>query len=227
MTASTEILTAIAAWAPKPAPAVEAQAALAAIFEGEGGRSFRELFSGGTLLTPGNPSIESLGSRRLWTGSLAAFPDWGGAKLANGTITHAAGAGQDEPATDAEVSRLTGIAGFEPIDQLDKNWFLAQHDFTARGGQDLLAALMAGHPELVTTYLIKVWPGGADSGFVKRYAANLAALKALSVPPPLPPPPYAGMAPLKLSLALLLKPSSDGHSLELTAEQLTAGPTGS
>jgi hypothetical protein len=225
MTASTEILTAIAGWAPKPVAASEAQAALAAIFEGEGGRSFRELYSGGELLMPDHPNIEIMGKRRLWTGNLAVFPDWGGAELDDRrTKTHAAGAGQDEPATWQTIGRLTGVTGFEPTDQLDGNWFLAQHDFAARSGQDLLAALQAGHPELVTTYLIRVWPGGADRSFAKRFAANLAALKALSMPPPPPPPPYAGMVPQRLSVELLLKPASDGHSLELTAEHLTAGP---
>lgn len=221
MTASSEVLTALAAW-PQP---IQAQACLAAIFEGEGGVSFRTLFGSGKLLQPANPNIQVSGNQRLWTGSLASFPDWGGAELADGTVTHAAGAGQDEPATVQAVAALSGITGFEPADQLNLNWFLASHDFAARGGGNLLAELVAGHPELVPVYLVKVWPGGADSGFAKRYANNMAALQAMALPPPPPPPPpppYAGFAPVKLSLALTIAPAADGKSLEVALDQAAA-----
>lgn len=229
MTATQEILTAILAW---NQPLV-VQSAMAAIIEGEGGRSFRELFSSGTLLQPANPNIQVINpgttqQRRLWTGSLAGFPDWGGVKTSDGVITHAAGAAQDEPATWKTVGQLNGTIGFEPTDQLNGNLFLAEHDFAARGGGDLLAALNAGRPELVTCYLIKVWPGGADPGFVKRYGANMAALMAMSAPPPPPPPapppmpPYAGRPPVNFSLGLVIAPSPDGETLVVSISEMSA-----
>ncbi len=170
MTASPEILDELR----KSSLAVEARACLAALAEGEGGASFRSLYDG-----------------TLWTGSMAAFPDWPGKTGPTGKPTHAAGAWQDQPATYHDVAAITGDASFEPSSQVKNNWALAIHDFKANsGGGDLLATLQAGPSNLsaVQQGLVTTWPGGADAGFAARYADNLAALSASPAPQPSPPP---------------------------------------
>jgi hypothetical protein len=127
-----------------------------------------------------------------WTGSLGAFPPWPGATV-GGLTTHAAGAWQDEPATYAEITALTGNPGFEPQDQIANNWVLAVRDFGARSsGADLLAALKAGQYVAVSAALRTTWPAGADGEFGDRYTAALPLFEAApppSPPPPAPPPP--------------------------------------
>ena len=68
---------------------------------------------------------------------------------------------------------------FSPASQISNNWLFAQERFKSRAGRDLLATLVAGGTVLadIPAYLGSTWPGGADSGFAKRYAANLAALQ--------------------------------------------------
>jgi hypothetical protein len=214
VTASAEVFAELAR-APLP---VEARAFLAAVFEGEGGVSFRTLFGAGKLLAA-HPNVAETAAGRLWNGDLGVFPPWPGAILANGVVTHAAGAGQDQPRTWAAIGELAGIVGFAPQDQIAGNWFLAQHDFMARGGGDLLAALQAGRLLDIPTYLGRVWPGGADARFPKRYAANLAVL---SAPPPAPPPPFIGLPPLELTILCTLAPSDDGQSAIVAVKQAAA-----
>jgi hypothetical protein len=67
------------------------KAFLAAIAEGEGGRTFNILY-GSTL----------------WTGSMTAFPPWPGVLVGRGWMTHAAGAFQFEPASYADAAKISG-----------------------------------------------------------------------------------------------------------------------
>lgn len=175
MTGTTDVLTALRG----SGLLVEAQAFLAAIAEGEGGTTFRVLFSGGTLLED-NPNVVTVKGRRSWTGELGEFPNWAGARLANGLISTAAGAFQDTKTTwNSEIVHLAGTkTDFSPETQIANNWIFAQSRFKSRSsGHDLLDTLQHGSTDDVTMYLGKTWTGGADSGFTKRYAANLVALK--------------------------------------------------
>lgn len=167
MTATAEILDELR----RSMLAIEARACLAALAEGEGGTSFRLLYDGS-----------------LWTGSMAAFPDWAGATGPTGRPTHAAGAWQDQPATYRDISAITGDSSFEPASQIKNNDALATHDFKARTGGDLLTTLQAGQFDVVAAGLVETWPGGADAGFAARYADNLAALGTTPAPAPSPPP---------------------------------------
>src|SRR6266436_6336327 len=96
MTASAEILDELR----KSSLTIEARACLAALAETEA-QSFRSLYEG-----------------TLWTGSMAAFPDWGGATGPTGKPTHAAGAWQDQPATWAAIVQANPGLSFGPQDQL-------------------------------------------------------------------------------------------------------------
>lgn len=190
MTASPLVLTAVKRL-PHP---IEAQAFLAAITQGEGGDIPNRLYGGGTLRQPGNPNIGKDSKGRIWTGSLDTFPDWGGAWLvANGSGDYSTAAGilQFTQTTWRRISPITGRTAFGIEDQLENGWWLASDDFAQRSKMQLLGRLQSGLLDMIPAYLIKTWPGGASSGFPKRYAANLAALQAPPSPIPIPPDPNA------------------------------------
>lgn len=174
MTASSEILASLAVCT----GSASSKAFVAAICEGEGGTSWRILYAGGTLLPPtANVQITSKG--RTWTGSLSAFPTWGGARLANGLKTTAAGAPQFIDITYAGISRVSGRAAFEDQDQIQNCWDLAAQAFSAKTSRlTLHQALEAGGSDLllIPAYLGKIWIGGANSGFPKRFVNNLAVM---------------------------------------------------
>jgi muramidase (phage lysozyme) len=132
------------------------KAFLAAVAEGEGGTTFTILF-GGTM----------------WTGSMDAFPPWTGVRLSRGSMTHAAGAFQFEPASYAAIAKVSGRMAFEPQDQIQNAWDLASQVFGGMIVNNLHAALVAGDLLLIPAYLGKIWPGGCDSGFPKRFVSNL------------------------------------------------------
>jgi hypothetical protein len=172
LTASPEVLAELR----RSGLPVTDQAGLAALAEGEGGNSFRTLYSGGTMLAPNNPNVSVVGKIRQWNGSLDAFPDWGGATAAGGTHSTAAGAWQDTGTTWLDYAARFGVTDFQPQSQIKFNLALARQRFP-----QFSAVLTAGTPQVVSPMLVKTWPGGADSGFAKRYTNNLAAL---SGPPP-------------------------------------------
>lgn len=190
MTASPLVLTAVK----RLSHPIEVQAFLAAITEGEGGDVPNRLYGGGTLRQPSNPNVGKDSRGRIWTGSLEAFPDWGGAWLtANGSgdYSTAAGVMQFTGTTWRRISLITRRTTFSLEDQLENGWWLASDDFVRRSKTPLLGCLQNGLLDMIPTYLIKTWPGGASSGFPKRFAANLAALQAPPSPIPIPPDPNA------------------------------------
>lgn len=190
MTASPLVLTAVKRL-PHP---IEAQAFLAAICEGEGGDRPNRLYGGGTLRQPANPNVGKDSKGRIWTGSLDTFPDWGGSWLSangSGDYSTAAGVLQFTQTTWRRISSITGRTTFGIEDQLENGWWLASDDFIRRSKMQLLGRLQSGSLDMISTYLIKTWPGGASSTFPKRYAANLTALPTPPSPGPMPPDPNA------------------------------------
>ena len=146
------------------------KAGLASVTEGEGGKTFNILYGGG-----------------MWTGSLATFPSWPGVAVGN-SETHAAGAFQFEPRSYEEAASISGRSSFYPQDQIQNAWDYAATVFAGRSGMSLHDVLDAGGSglSLVTTFLISIWPGGCNSGFASRYAANLP-LVSTTMPPAMPP----------------------------------------
>jgi hypothetical protein len=166
MTASQEILTAIN----QAHGSASSKAGLAAIAEGEGGKTFNILFGGG-----------------MWAGSMAAFPPWPGVTLSRGSATHAAGAFQFEPATYADISKVSGRTAFGPQDQIQNAWDLANQAFAAKTSVISLHGALetAGNNLLlIPMSLIKIWPGGCDSGFPRRFVNNLPLVMGGSIGEP-------------------------------------------
>ena len=151
---------------------------LAAVTEGEGGVSWNTLYGYGTLLPPDAGVSGPIGAR-LWTGSIATFPTWGGASISNG-VTHAAGAFQFEPASYSGAAQTTGRSTFWPQDQIMNGWTLAAQNFQALSGQSLHTVLDADQLDLIPQYLMATWPGGCSSSFPSRYADNLSLVTTTS-----------------------------------------------
>lgn len=176
MTATHEVLDAVA----KSGLSIRAQACMAAISEGDGGDTMRRLYSGPLgLRDPSDPNVSTDAHGRIWTGPLDVFPPWKGVELpGQADYTTAAGILQFTGSSWRRVVAVTGKPHFEN-DHITNGWWLAQHDFHAHSGMDLAQAIEndALLPA-VHTFLVRTWPGGADSGFPKRFAANLAALQA-------------------------------------------------
>lgn len=173
MTATQEILAELA----RTVGSASSKAFVAALTEGEGGIFWNILFGAGTLLAP-TAGVSGSAGARLWTGSTATFPTWGGAKLSNGSITHAAGAAQFEPSTWLGISRMSGRSDFSAQSQIQNTWDLAAQVFLARTGTFLHDALEAGGSYLneIHTNLMSTWPGGCDGKFPTRFTANLPAV---------------------------------------------------
>lgn len=168
MTATKEILAAL----DKTIGSASSKDFVASVCEGEGGVSWRTLYAGGTLLPP-TDHVQSTPAGRIWTGSLATFPTWGGAELSPGFRTTAAGAGQFLKPTYQDIARITGRSGFEDQDQIQNIWALADQVFSAHAGLSLHAALEAHDLELIPKHLATTWPGGCDGGFPQRFINNL------------------------------------------------------
>jgi muramidase (phage lysozyme) len=96
---------------------------LANIASGESGGSdpYHELYGGGSF--SGNQ-----------------FPSWAGVNV-GGSMTHAAGKYQFEPATWREAQQALNLPDFSPASQDAAAWWLAQRDYNARTGRDLSADL--------------------------------------------------------------------------------------
>lgn len=195
MTVSTEVRAALSL----SGLAIEAEACLGTLAEGEGGVSFATLYGGG-----------------LWSGPLDHFPtaaEWPGGTGPTGDPTSALGFLQFERATYARCAAATGLAGIDAQSQIANGWWLAQHDYTARTGlPDLLAALQGGRLNEVANALIGTWPGGANPvpnpktgfpGFPAAYTAFLATLPAPTPTPPPPPPPPPATDPVAPALAAM------------------------
>jgi hypothetical protein len=164
MTASTLILDALN----QSYGSASSKAGLAAIAEGEGGSTFTILYGGSQ-----------------WAGSLATFPSWAGKGVGN-SETHAAGAFQFEPGSYGEAARISGRSSFYPQDQIQNAWDYAATIFAARySAASLHDVLQAGGNglALIPTFLLSIWPGGCNSNFPSRYAANLP-LVSTTVPLP-------------------------------------------
>ena len=165
-----------------------------------------------------------------WTGSLSVFPPWGGVSLADGTHTSAIGTWQDEEATDTWLSQITGDTGFEPQDQIKKNWVLATTEYeTHTNGGNLLSVLTGGSAAELATIspaLIAIWPEGCDANFPARYTAALAMYQAappLPAPPPSPPQPGPPPMPDTISIPVGYQESyAITGSLNGTAEPVPA-----
>lgn len=156
------------------------KAFIAAVCEGEGGILWNTLFGSGTLLPP-TTDVQATPSGRVWVGSIAAFPSWGGAELSGGSITHAAGAMQFEPASYAGISQVSGRSDFTPQSQIQNCWDYANQIFSSRAGETLHAVLEAAGSELdlIPTYLISIWPGGCSNSFPQRFVGNLPLVSAV------------------------------------------------
>jgi hypothetical protein len=60
--------------------------------------------------------------------------------------------------TDADVTRQTGIPGQDPVSQDRKGWYLAERDYRAATGRDLLTDWKLGKYAEVAAGLKKTWP---------------------------------------------------------------------
>ena len=60
--------------------------------------------------------------------------------------------------TDTDVTQQTGKPGQDPVSQDQKGWFLADRDYRARTGRDLLTDYKAGKYAEIAAALNKTWP---------------------------------------------------------------------
>ena len=180
---------------------IEAQACVDAIYKRESGGDYTILFGGKAfdLTTPhftdATPSLPNG----------FGFPDWPGVSvMVNGQqrMTHAAGAGQFQPATWKGVC-ASWPAGSTPNfrdhgDQDWGTWFLAQETVP-----DLLNKLKAKDLAGIGDKLHGEWTSVSEATFADRYKAALEAIQAAPapvpppqpVPVPVPPPPVPTPAP--------------------------------
>lgn len=141
----------------------EARAFLDALAVGESGgasddAAYSVLFGGSHFAAPPWP---------------AAFPVWAGEEI-GGSMTHAAGRYQFEPATWREQQQRLTLSDFSPVSQDHAAWDLAQRVYP----NDLLAVLR-GQPQFwgeVANALHSTWTSLNEATFSERYSAALAAL---------------------------------------------------
>lgn len=120
-----------------------------------------------------------------------AFPQWAGKNN-----SHAAGRYQFEPATWAETAAALGLKDFSPASQDAGAWWLAQRDFKARSGDDLLVYLKSGMTlTVVATVLKGTWTSLSPVTLPNRYAAALASRRPAPAPQPAPQPPQPAPPP--------------------------------
>lgn len=213
MTAASVVLTELRA----SGLSVGAQAFLAAVIEGETPQSAGQGYSPWNILYSGAGSLTGtaglvdqsdasnilmVGNLRYWSGSLATFPTWHGGKLASGNLSTAAGGGQVTRTTFNDYAAGFGITAFDPQAQIEFCWKLANVRYPQIGTILDQAATNSAVLAMIPAMLGKTWPGGCDSGFPKRYAANLAALQAPAPPPQPPPEPEAVTVAIQLPTSL-------------------------
>ncbi len=188
----------------------EARALLDAIAQGESDPSAESEGISPYFILYGGGSFEALPNRDGYNG----FPAWQGRDN-----SHAAGRYQFEPATwKGIVPRFApGVPDFRnPGDQDWGAWMLAQQDYHARTGGNLLNALQFGDTGDIGGVLRPTWTSMSDNTFLDRYTEALAAYPATTMqapaPAPLPvplvpptrspPPPPGRISPEQLQLIL-------------------------
>lgn len=118
----------------------EAQGFLNTIASGESGGDYHKLYGGGQFKDD------------------SQFPDWGGVQLPSGEMTHAAGRYQFQPGTWKEAADALGLKDFSPQSQDKAAWWLAQRDYKARTGRDLLTDLKNPDPRMQAFIAEKLQP---------------------------------------------------------------------
>jgi muramidase (phage lysozyme) len=117
----------------------------------------------------------------------AGFPEWEGKDN-----SHAAGRYQFEPATWKGILPWFGYTASpnfrNPDDQDWGAWFLAQQDYGARTGRELISDLAQGRIDNVGGILRPTWTSMSDATFPGRYAAALAVTPSTPAPAPTPAP---------------------------------------
>lgn len=161
----------------------EGRALLDAIAQGESDPvAAREGISSYFILVGGG-SFEHMPNRDGYNG----FPDWDGRQFSAG-VSHAAGRYQFEPATWRGIVPRFGssVPDFRnPADQDWGAWFLAQSDYHARVGHDLLLNLKAGIITGLANVMRPTWASLSETTLPERYKAALDAIAAEQ--PPVPP----------------------------------------
>lgn len=166
---------------------IEARACVDAIYSHESGGDYTILFGG----KPNDPATPHFTADTPSLPGHYGFPDWPGVVLSNGQQTHAAGAGQFQPATWLDVAIHQWPAGStpnfrNPADQDWGTWFNAKTTV----GADLLPRLQAGNLAGIGEALHGQWTSVSEETFPARYTAALAALQAAApTPAPAPAPP--------------------------------------
>jgi muramidase (phage lysozyme) len=105
------------------------------------------------------------------------FPDWDGVRF-GGSMTHAAGRYQFEPATWDECAARLRLPDFSPASQDAAAWDLAKRVYWRRKGSNLEVALAAGTTAAlagVAAVLHSTWTSLSAAKFPRRYRAALDA----------------------------------------------------
>jgi hypothetical protein len=107
-----------------------------------------------------------------------SIPESGTAYDAKNPGSSAHGRYQFIDSTDADVTKQTGKPGQDPVSQDQKAWFLANRDYHARTGGDLLADWKKRNYAQVTAGLKDTWPsmpGGSQQNTTAQQFADRAA----------------------------------------------------
>jgi muramidase (phage lysozyme) len=111
----------------------------------------------------------------------AGFPEWEGKDN-----SHAAGRYQFEPATWRGILPWFGSTASpnfrNPDDQDWGAWFLAEQDYGARTGRELISDLAQGRIDSIGGILRPTWTSMSDATFPGRYAAALAVTPSTPAP---------------------------------------------
>lgn len=99
------------------------------------------------------------------------FPIWPGLKN-----SHAAGRYQFEPSTWARIAERYSLNFSNPRDQDAGAWYLAESDYHARSGEQLVSALKRGAFDQVQKCLFATWPSVNGNGASPHGLAHLLAV---------------------------------------------------
>lgn len=103
----------------------------------------------------------------------AAFPNWDGVRV-GGSMTHAAGRYQFEPATWRQQQAKLKLPDFSPASQDHAAWDLAAAVYHYRENTSLLGVLQAKELSGVASALHSTWTSLNEATLYKRYEAALA-----------------------------------------------------